>query len=843
MARSRHMLVWAGAALLLAIAQGCAPPPRARATIHPPAYPLALRPAAAPLTLHVPEALARLRDCGADVPLPDIPVRFRLGQYAVFTVNLDLDGGGGGRLELLDARGRPLPGATSEAAGPPGSAPRALHFNLPPDRPGAPAVHGLRLYPAASDARVAIHAMTLGHDAPKRLDLDGETRPVYSGSRPPWRMLVPANARLTAHAGIHPRAWQKDRTDGMVFQVEAETAGEPRRVLARVTLDPANRTEHRRWVPVEADLSAYAGRSTDIFLRILPAGARPTEFAVWGGPVVHSPGTGNGGTPVVLLSCDTLRADHLPVHGYHRDTAPNLTAFAGEAVVFERCLVQDAWTLPSHMCMLTGLHRKHHGVTPDRDLDPQVPTLPRILRDAGYHTAGITGISWWLEGYRGFARGFDLYATPHPFQCVTEVHRRAVAWLDHRQTGNFFLFLHNYNIHSKSAALGHTLPYAPENPAFFRFSRGLDTDRLFRREGMPPMPASDFLVAANKGLVMPTPGEVDALRALYDDAVLEVDAALGDLFDALRARGLYDRALIIVTSDHGESFGEHGQYMHQEAYDTCARVPLLIRFPGGRFGGTRVEDPVQTVDFLPTILDTLGLDSPVSHDGQSLLAVLEGTAPPRQWAFTRRGVVNAVSTRAWKLLSDYLTNTREFYRVEVDPGESTDLHAEEPPELPLFRAKYARFYADATPGWHVEVRGGGETAELTIGIPAALRLIPDPEHESRTVETPDGLTIACAPGSVTRFRVEYPPGTLPARLRFSSEHDIELLAGEHPPARGRDLAVALEPDSLAMRMAPAVHRPELPTVMVWREPPKFSGPESPELAGDVLNELAALGYL
>ena len=147
--------------------------------------------------------------------------------------------------------------------------------------------------------------------------------------------------------------------------------------------------------------------------------------------------------------------------------------------------------------------------------------------------------------------------------------------------------------------------------------------------------------------------------AMYDDSIRGVDAGLAEFFATLKTKGIYDDALIVVTSDHGELFGEHNQFVHEHVYEGAARVPLLIKFPKGEHGGKRIRDMVQLVDLMPTILDAADVDAP-TLDGQSLLPLIKGEGIAAPWAYIRRQTIVAVRNNDWKYLRNNETGLAEL---------------------------------------------------------------------------------------------------------------------------------------------------------------------------------------
>jgi len=319
------------------------------------------------------------------------------------------------------------------------------------------------------------------------------------------------------------------------------------------------------------------GRITSGFLFLLLL-----VFAAWNAVAADRPN-------VIVVTLDTVRADRMGFLGSQRGLTPQMDAVARQGVVFERAYAQAPLTPVAHATIFTGTYPPYHKVHDfGNRLGDQVPFLPDLLRARGYRTAAFVS-SIILDPKNGFAPGFDRGFNDFDggFQRrargktrYESVERRAeqtiarvLAWLENNDKAPFFLWVHIWDAHD---------PYEPPAPYNSRY-------------------------AAN----------------LYDGEIAYLDAALGKLFAALRARGLYDNALIAVVSDHGESLGDHGESTHGVfLYDQTIHVPLVFKFPQGRYAGQRVRSRVGQVDIAPTILDAVQLPVPPVMQGQSLVRMV-----------------------------------------------------------------------------------------------------------------------------------------------------------------------------------------------------------------------------
>ncbi len=329
---------------------------------------------------------------------------------------------------------------------------------------------------------------------------------------------------------------------------------------------------------------------------------------------------------VVLVSLDTLRPDRLGVYGNGPEVSPNLDALAAESVVFEQALAPAPWTLPSHMSMLTGLDPVAHGVrNAGYALSRHVDTLAEVLQRAGFDTGAFTD-GGFVSAEFGFDAGFDVYEDERVNEGINGFRRslpNAIEWLaDADSDDDVFLFLHTFDAHA---------PYDSPDPEILEH---------FRARPTPDGPDDHFLYQAqymDQQVKMGVTGygRMSALLNDYDAGVHQADVGLGQVLAKLRELGRYENALIVVTSDHGESFFDHGLHVGHGLGTTNDElaIPMIVRFPGGQRGGERRDDLVDLIDVAPTVLDVVGLERPEAMQGDSMLALLEGARQQRDYIF------------------------------------------------------------------------------------------------------------------------------------------------------------------------------------------------------------------
>lgn len=310
---------------------------------------------------------------------------------------------------------------------------------------------------------------------------------------------------------------------------------------------------------------------------------------------------------IILIIIDTLRADHLSCYGYHIPTSPVLDSLAGSGTLWTSAQAQAPWTLPAHATIWTGLSVKSHGTITNLNwdlgddseknnaLDPELPTAPVLFNQGGFTTWGLANVCLLRDIY-GFNRGFDYYS------CCNAGHGKAaesvdslICWLNEHNDERFFCMLHLYDVHD---------PYNPPSPYDRLYNpQGARGITMWQTENGEPVNLQDRY----------------HLEALYNGEITWVDSNLGRLFSWMRTTGLSDNTLIVVTSDHGEEFLEHGGVDHGHTlYQELVHIPLIMSGPGiseGMVDSTTVGQ----FDILPTLLAWAGLESDAYFDGTNIL--------------------------------------------------------------------------------------------------------------------------------------------------------------------------------------------------------------------------------
>lgn len=364
---------------------------------------------------------------------------------------------------------------------------------------------------------------------------------------------------------------------------------------------------------------------------------------------------------VVMISIDTLGADHVGLYGYPRDTTPNLDRFAAGAIVFENAYSTAPKTPESHMSMFTSLYPSVHGVFTITDpsklnvLDDRIVTFPEILQQHGYTTVGFHA-GGLVNGQLGFSRGFDEYRRGKQMD--------AEAWLqEHGTERKFFLFFHTYRVHD---------PYTPRPPYDRRFDPDYDGPIVHDMKRLKEIARSKkwgykqvFWDRVDKN----DPEAVAHIAALYDGEIAAMDKDLPELLTAIDRHA--PRTIVIFLSDHGEEFGEHGKFRHEQLYSELLHVPFIIWHPD-RPNGNRISERVSLLDLAPTILEMLSIQPHTEFQGRSLMTVIDGDSGARP-IFSESPLQNILAfvNDEQKLIAT--DDREELYDLRNDPKERRNL--------------------------------------------------------------------------------------------------------------------------------------------------------------------------
>jgi arylsulfatase A-like enzyme len=427
---------------------------------------------------------------------------------------------------------------------------------------------------------------------------------------------------------------------------------------------------------------------------------------------------------VVIVVLDTVRADHLSLYGYDKDTTPNMKKLASDSVVYKEAIAASDMTLSSHASLFTGLYGGWHGAhcaPPDaaygRELAANVPTLAEILSSKGYTTLG-SAANLYLRAEFGLQRGFETFRLGRPVPVLGADETWYMLRHGVRRGLSFFVDTAQFDrLYNDAEAVNHEfldlLGQRPASKPFFGFVNYMDAHFPY----IPPPPYDRLFPGKNarmtqeklqdiQGRVIDGGDMADADMAhclsQYDGGIAYMDAQVGNLVDSLKRRGLYDNTMIVVTADHGEAFGEKHLVLHgNSAYQNLIHVGLLIKYPKSAQKGV-VESPVSLIDIAPTILKVAGYEVPKGMQGRNLLdpastepreIFSESFACPVPQPKECTGICTSKAAFAWpnKLITSS-TGRYEVYNLVKDPNENRNLggHTETGRNLGMELSRWVR---------------------------------------------------------------------------------------------------------------------------------------------------------
>lgn len=486
----------------------------------------------------------------------------------------------------------------------------------------------------------------------------------------------------------------------------------PRNGSSRSLLEHTTTTPFR-WERTPIDLADFAAR--EVTLELSVDSTKKGAIGFWGSPVIRARGVlpqradneSSGDPPqgVILIWADTLRADHLDLYGYKRETSPNIKQLAAGGAFFEKNVTQATWTKVSTPSMFTSLYPSSHTVKEFTDrLPSSATTIAEVFRSAGYATLSFSSILFtgqFSNMHQGFDEVHEEGSLPDQESSKTarEYVDRLLPWLEIHRNVPFFVFLHVSDPHD---------PYKPYPPYDTMWMNPADvavhekqtkdikdfiTDPLLKRFGMP---TRDELLKAGFDPAKYEQGEID----WYDGSIRGMDAEVGRLLERLRSLHLDKKTLVVFTGDHGEEFLDHGRTFHgQGVYGELTHTPLIFSYPGVIPAGKVLDETVEDIDIMPTILQIARLSVPSVAEGESLLPLIApkfdtSSAEAAGWnpraAITEKAKIfdvggpapreteaRAITLDGWKLIHNTVAAAGqpefELYNIRIDPAEQRNV--------------------------------------------------------------------------------------------------------------------------------------------------------------------------
>ena len=652
-------------------------------------------------------------------------------------------------------------------------------------------------------------------------------------------------SRLVLHGTMLPDG-PGGPADTALFRAELESTEGDTHIIFQSPVYP------EAWTHANIDLNQFAGQTMELLFWSMPHGLNERGYACWATPYVIVPGSPNPN--IILISLDALRADHLSCYGYHRDTSPTIDSLATRGIQFNNAVSQAPWTLPAHASIFTSQYMKTHGVSTWREsLGSDAKTMAEILRENGYLTAAIIGGA--LPLGRGLNQGFDEYHATCFDRAVTDpvtnncVHGTVVEWLERYRDAPFFLFLHYWDIHD---------PYTPPapydtlyDPEYEGSIRGWET--LYGWEILRQRIPGGFEGIGQRDL--------EHIIALYDGEIRHTDGYLSRLFTHLRQLKLDKETVIILTSDHGDEFLDHGQTGHGKSlFSELIRVPMIWVFPDGNARGAEVNTLVQTMDILPTLLEYLEIPPPETMEGVSFLPrIFDGEGSDRP-AFSEvigftphEGSQYAILTDSTKLIRSTRYDRYEFYNVLDDPDEKNPVSLYESADGEELKRQLEQFMSTTT----LEIR----FVDTGVVDPyhVLLNTVPPTDCRSLDLETEDSIEIdqeegifemqiSCSEGDQDGITIEIP--------KTAHTHELSIMGSDSVMIDPRWIVLGDggNPEKLPLAFRNSDHRfmkSEMLDSLMRSEPgiylwisgsgAMYSEPALPD--EDVEEKLRALGYI
>ena len=677
-----------------------------------------------------------------------------------------------------------------------------------------------------------------------------------SGNPPPT--LIPPSDPNGGHAAVLPAPGELTlRVEFISTSPDGEPEGQPAIIYESSADDLAKSAQG--WFLVDLPLDEVAPAEGELrFIADGPKAGSPDFQVVWGQPALYAPREGPYRN-VLLIGIDTLRADAISPLGGRPEVTPNIQAFSQGATVFTQAHSQAPWTLPSFASLITGVMPSRAIATNSgHNIPPNLDTIGELALSAGLATCTVCSSPWLGNQGSGFQQGSEnfIYLGEQTAQVQIEA---AMEFIDRSQGigRDWFCFVHLMDPHT---------PYSP--PGQF-VNQLCDSD--YTGDYKSSYPGG---VWAN-GVLKPSPKEIDHERCLYDCEVANVDSALQGLFEYLSEKGLTEDTLIILCSDHGEEFNEHGGFEHGETqYEEQVHVPLIIKGPGFP-AGKRIDDGVANLDILPTILRYLGVAEAEAIGGIPLQTIVSGENQGNglilgEESMNESGIMYSLSW-PYKCILNYKTEESTLYDLGDDPGETKDVSAAYPEEKTEMLAALGMLIRPETSAIHVWITGYENKNHRFAGkiqVPGGIEQVQTYLFDPGDTYTVNGDILDFSISSL----INQPPGSDPLnphRLFLFPLMIKHLMITPSPGSESVEVSVTVDGEISDSRfypfgnktvnstgsasvglddfpMVPVIPRPEgsIPdSFILWGTRGTMSDEPAVALDPETLEQLRALGYL
>ncbi len=557
-----------------------------------------------------------------------------------------------------------------------------------------------------------------------------------------YDIKIPESGVLDFGYGLMQEAWRK-KGDGVQFHINIK-AGDKEDRLFSSNINPFQHVEHRKVFREKIDLTGYGNKKVEFVFITEKNNGIHNDLSYWCNPCIYQQKDPlnkkkKRPTNVILISLDTLRADHLGCYGYFRDTSPNIDSLSRDSVQFNYCYSTAASTLVAHMSLMTSLNPKSHQVYNDKKgdkLSPDLLTIADVLRGHGYYCGALTG-SGLVSAIFGFSKGFDEYHEDRNSIFIGDsaetLYANASRWLNYNSDKKFFLFLHTYQPHNpykNSSSLGKA--FLDENSEW----QQINLMKLLRdlESKNPVSYPSDIEDRAKRILEnylfrfrVLSDNERQNIVDLYDGEIRHTDEYLiKPLLSELKRLNIYENTMIILLSDHGESFQEHKMWEHGvQLYNELIRVPLIIKYPGSKHRGSTIANSVGIIDILPSILEELGIAPNSQFEGKHVHDIINRVEDSDRicYAETRTGgrkislvkgrdklILNGAPKSVYHLIG--IPSQIEYYDLHKDVSEKDNIEVENTADLNVLFKQLIEYWKGA--------QNTGERPQKRVELPEDL---------------------------------------------------------------------------------------------------------------------------